>query len=122
MEMARQDEERGGLSRALDDSALQYGSAVPVAFSLARTEVDPVKREAKISAAFELAERCTSEIRTVSYSLYPPLLDELGLNAAISIYLEDFIKRSEMKIEFEASDDLGRFSMAAERALFRVVR
>jgi len=40
-------------------------------------------------------ERYTSEIRAISYLLYLPLLDELGVSAAISVYLEDFVNRVE---------------------------
>jgi signal transduction histidine kinase len=121
-ETARQDEERRTLSHSLHDSALQYGSAVTLAFAVAKKESDPADREAKIVAALELAERCASEIRTVSYLLYPPLLDELGLSAAISIYLEDFVNQSGIRVDLDAPEDLGRFPMAIEVLLFRIVQ
>ncbi len=121
-EAARQDEERRNLSHALHDSALQYGSSVALAFAVAKTEAEAAKKEARIEAAFELAERCTSEIREISYVLYPPLLDELGLSAAISVYLEGFVSQSGITVELDAPEDLGRFSMAVEVLLFRIVQ
>jgi signal transduction histidine kinase len=120
-EAARQDEERRNLSHALHDSALQYGSSVALAFAVAKTETEVAKKEARITAAFEMAERCASEIREISYVLYPPLLDELGLSAAISVYLEGFVSRSGITVELDAPEEMGRFSMAAELLLFRIV-
>jgi signal transduction histidine kinase len=121
-ETARQDDERRHLSHALHDSALQYGSAVALAFAVAKTEVETAKKEARISAACGLAERCTSEIRAISYLLYPPLLDELGISAAISVYLEDFVKQSGVRVDLDVPEDLGRLPMAIEVLLFRIVQ
>jgi signal transduction histidine kinase len=106
----------------LHDSALQYGSAVALAFAVAKTEVETAKKEARISAACGLAERCTSEIRAISYLLYPPLLDELGISAAISVYLEDFVKQSGVRVDLDVPEDLGRLPMAIEVLLFRIVQ
>jgi signal transduction histidine kinase len=51
----------------------------------------------------------TSEIRTSSYLLHPPLLDEEGLNAAISLYVRGLIERSGLDITFNISDGLEDF-------------
>jgi two-component system, NarL family, sensor kinase len=50
-----------------------------------------------------LVEECVNEVRTISYLLYPPMLEEIGLTSAIPWYLEGFSKRSGIKTSFEAA-------------------
>jgi two-component system, NarL family, sensor kinase len=69
-----------------------------------------------------LAEECVKEVRTISYLLYPPMLEEMGLKSAIPWYLEGFSKRSGIKTSFEIPNDFGRMSRDAELALFRVLQ
>jgi len=69
-----------------------------------------------------LAEECVKEVRTISYLLYPPMLEEMGLKSAIPWYLEGFSKRSGIKTSFEIPDDFRRMSRDAELVLFRVLQ
>jgi len=62
------------------------------------------------------------EVRTISYLLYPPLLEEMGLKSAIPWYLEGFTGRSGIQVTFAASSDSGRLSRDTELALFRVLQ
>jgi two-component system, NarL family, sensor kinase len=69
-----------------------------------------------------LVDECVKQVRTVSYLLYPPMLDELGLKSAILWYLDGFSKRSEIKATFEIPDDFERLSQDTELVLFRVLQ
>ena len=69
-----------------------------------------------------MAELCTSEIRTISYLLHPPLLDEVGLASAISWYVDGFSQRSGIRVQLEIQDDIGRLPQDLENALFRIVQ
>jgi len=62
------------------------------------------------------------EIRTLSYLLHPPLLDELGLVSALKEYVEGFSERSGIKLELEIQSGFGRLPQDAETALFRIVQ
>ena len=62
------------------------------------------------------------EIRTVSYLLHPPLLDENGLPEALRWYTEGLIQRSGLKIVLDISTDFGRLPDAIEMAVFRIVQ
>jgi signal transduction histidine kinase len=62
------------------------------------------------------------EIRSLSYLLHPPLLDELGLASAIEEYVKGFSQRSGIRFRFEMSSDVGRMSKESEMALFRIVQ
>jgi len=48
------------------------------------------------------------EVRTVSYLLHPPLLDEAGLASALRWYAEGFSQRSKINVELELAEDFGR--------------
>ena len=62
------------------------------------------------------------EIRTVSYLLHPPFLDEAGLLSALRWYSTGFAERSGIRVELEVPDRLERLPLDAETALFRVVQ
>jgi signal transduction histidine kinase len=69
-----------------------------------------------------LADQCLREIRTVSYLLHPPELDHLGLQSALARYIDGFVQRSGIRIEFEVPSDAGRLPPEIEMALFRIVQ
>ena len=72
--------------------------------------------------ARELVHQLTSEIRTTSYLLHPPLLDEEGLQAAISMYVRGLAERSGLDITFDISEGFGRLPRDMELAIFRLVQ
>jgi signal transduction histidine kinase len=76
----------------------------------------------EINKCGNLAEECVKEVRTISYLLYPPMLEEMGLKSAIPWYLEGFSKRSGIETTFKAPKDFGRLSRDAELVLFRVLQ
>lgn len=121
--MNLQDEERRRLARELHDSAGQYLAAIQM--NLSSLQKSPAllgSDKLKVVDAIELAEQCITEIRTISYLLHPPLLDELGLTSALSMYVEGFAKRSEIGVELEIPSSVGRLPGGIETALFRVVQ
>ena len=67
-------------------------------------------------------EQAATELRTLSYLLHPPLLDEVGLVAALAWYVEGFARRSGLAIGLEARDDLERLPTEIETPLYRVVQ
>lgn len=114
-----QDEERRRIGREIHDSLGQYLSVLKMKLdSMTVTSVTPEE----INECGNLAEECVKEVRTISYLLYPPMLEEMGLTSAIPWYLEGFSKRSGIKTTFQAQKDLGRLSRDSELVLFRVLQ
>jgi signal transduction histidine kinase len=70
----------------------------------------------------ELANRACNEIRTISYLLHPPLLEEAGLSHALRWYVNGFIERTNIQVHLDVTPDLGRLSRDKELALFRIVQ
>jgi len=59
---------------------------------------------------------------TLSYLLYPPLLDEAGLPSALQWYIDGLAQRSNLKIDLHISSDVGRLSQELETTIFRIVQ
>jgi signal transduction histidine kinase len=85
-----------------------------------------IQRLTKTAAAVEdseaLVREMTADIRTISYLLHPPLLDEAGLTSALRWYVEGLTARSEIRIDLEVPDNFGRLAKDLETAIFRVVQ
>jgi signal transduction histidine kinase len=114
-----QDEERRRIGREIHDSLGQYLSVLKMKLdSMGST---PATAEESAECA-NLVEECVKEVRTISYLLYPPMLEEMGLKSAIPWYLEGFSKRSGIETSFTAAEDFGRLSRDAELVLFRVLQ
>jgi signal transduction histidine kinase len=69
-----------------------------------------------------LLDRSIREVRTLSYVLHPPMLDETGLEDAIRYYLKGYVDRTGIAVDFEVPPDFGRIRQDMELALFRVVQ
>jgi signal transduction histidine kinase/CheY-like chemotaxis protein len=119
-----QDEERRRLARDLHDTV---GQEIVVALmtldTIARTweKPDPNARK-NLLEAVDWLRKVESEIRTFSYLLHPPLLDDMGLGSALNWYVEGFSKRSGVSVELSLPDNLPRLSLQAETALFRITQ
>ena len=118
-----QDEERRRIARDLHDITGQELAVLGMSLELANRSLNsPEKAREAIIESVGLAHKIENEIRTLSYVLHPPLLDELGLGSALSWYAEGFAKRTKIRVETKITPNLPRFSPSDETALFRVVQ
>jgi PAS domain S-box-containing protein len=119
--MHMQDDEHRRIARELHDSIGQYLAAIKM--TLAQTDqADRQKAKAALSESQHLLDQCVTEVRTISYLLHPPLLDETGLASAAKWYVEGFGKRSNIQVQLEVSERIARLPNAVELALFRVLQ
>jgi signal transduction histidine kinase len=119
-----EDAERRRIARELHDSTGQKLAALSMTVGLLQdaTTTPGGKTEKMFADCLAMIEQCAQEIRTLSYLLHPPLLDELGLIVAIGDYVAGFSKRSGVQVAFDAPPDLERLPPEAELALFRVMQ
>jgi PAS domain S-box-containing protein len=119
-----QDEERRSIARDLHDSTGQ--NLVVLAASLAQLQdsIPSASRKSRmlVSESQALADQCIREVRTLSYLLHPPMLEEAGLEDAICLYAEGFTKRSGILVQLEIAPQFGRLERDTELTLFRVVQ
>jgi PAS domain S-box-containing protein len=115
-----QDEERGRLGRELHDTIGQYLSALKMTLEVL-TSTPPAKRsEEHLAECIRMSDECIREVRTISYLLYPPMLQEMGLQTAIEWHVDGFIKRSGIQVDYDIQEDMGRLPRDIEVALFRI--
>jgi PAS domain S-box-containing protein len=119
-----QDEERRRIARELHDSVGQMLAAVSMNLSHVHREagaLTPASARA-LEENIGLVEQISTEIRTISHLLHPPLLDEVGLQSALQWYIDGFSERSKINVNLELPDDFGRLPRNLEITLFRVVQ
>ena len=119
-----QDEERRRIARELHDSAgqilTQLGMILARVAQEARQGGSYLAKDAEDSE--RLVQQLSQEIRTMSYLLHPPLLDEIGLSGALRWYTDGLMERSGMDIRLSVADDFGRLPSDMELVMFRLVQ
>jgi signal transduction histidine kinase/CheY-like chemotaxis protein len=119
-----QDEERRHIARELHDSAGQ--TLTVLGMNLAQLVQNAGRTAPEIAAEAEtiqeMVQQLHRDIRTTSYLLHPPLLDESGLRSALSWYIEGLGERSGLEIELDISQEFGRLPREMELVVFRLVQ
>jgi PAS domain S-box-containing protein len=119
-----QDEARRRIARELHDSTAQnlLGAALGIGQALRLAPRLKQTAKAALEESRSLIEQSQREIRTVSYLLHPPMLDEAGLPAALRWLCEGFAKRTEIAVDLDIGREIGRMPEEIEAALFRIAQ
>ena len=121
--IASQDSERRRIARELHDSLGQ--KVIGLKMNLERIVRSPnlsSENAALLSESVSLIEAITKEVRTISYLLHPPLLDELGLISALHSLLDGLSQRSGIKTRLRVDDGFGRLPAEMEISVYRIVQ
>jgi len=119
-----QDEERRRIGREMHDSLGQYLSALKIKLGILDVKYRSLHPEIsqELTNCFNILDECVREVRTISYLLYPPMLEEMGLKSAISWYLDGFMQRGGIEVRLNMDDDFERLPRDAELVFFRVLQ
>jgi len=119
-----QDEERRRIARDLHDTTGQKIAVLSMSLDRLAKLVDTRKVDVNdaLTESRDVVGKIGEEIRTLSYLLHPPLLDECGLASAVLWYAEGFKKRSGIHLNVSIDEELVRLTTDAETALFRVLQ
>jgi PAS domain S-box-containing protein len=119
-----QDQERRRIGRELHDSLGQSLAMLKLKLESAAAFVEsrPDLAAQDVAQCIRLSDESIKEVRIVSYLLYPPMLEEMGLKSAIPWYLSGFSTRSGIATAFKAEEAFGRLASEAELAMFRVLQ
>jgi two-component system NarL family sensor kinase len=120
-----QDEERRHIARDLHDVTGQKLAVLSMALSRVLNRPNgnlDADSQRALTESLAWSKEVAAEIRTLSYLLHPPLLDELGLSSAVKWYLAGFTSRTGILMETEIPSDIQRLSPDAEVAIFRVLQ
>jgi PAS domain S-box-containing protein len=119
-----QDDERRHIARELHDSAGQ--TLTVMGMDLAQL-IDKAERLAPqllpdAQVLEQSLRQLQREIRTTSYLLHPPLLDDIGLASALSWYVGGLAERTSLRIRLDIAEDFGRLPRDMELVVFRTVQ
>lgn len=119
-----QEKEGRRIARELHDSVGQLLAAISMNHAVIQPEASKLSSHAANCLAENagMVEEVSKQIRTISYLLHPPLLDEAGLPPALRCFVAGFAKRSEIAVELEISPKLERLPQEIEISVFRVVQ
>ncbi len=120
-----QDEERRHIARDLHDITGQKLAVQSIGLSqLLNRKTEGLDTESRriLSECATLTKQVGEEIRTLSYLLHPPLLDELGLSSAVKWYAEGFERRTGIGVQVDIASDFVRLPSDVEVTLFRVIQ
>ena len=121
--MTLQDEERRRIARDLHDTAGQTLAAIKMSVALIKQIKDaPAALEPLLDDLNALADEALQEVRTTSYLLHPPLLDEAGIASAARWFVEGFARRSGIKVHCDIPDRMDRPPRDCELVLFRILQ
>jgi len=119
-----QDDERRRIGRELHDGMAQTVLAINLSLAQVRQSAQPLSDTSKraLDKARELLQQMSREIRTLSYLLHPPLLDDLGLVTALKEYVNGFSERSGIETSLELQPRFRRLPQIVETAFFRITQ
>lgn len=119
-----QDAERRRIARELHDGLGQLLAAMSMNVSHVMKEKEKLSPDTArcVTDNAGLIAQATAEVRTVSYLLHPPMLDEVGLQSALRWYTEGFTERSKINVALELDSNIGRLPEDYELSLFRVAQ
>jgi signal transduction histidine kinase/CheY-like chemotaxis protein len=121
-----QDDERRRIARELHDSSGQVLSVLSMNLAILARNSGKAGQETKnsdlIRESLELVRQISQEIRTTSYLLHPPMLDETGLVGALRWYIDGLVERGGIDIRLNIPEDFERQSREVELVIFRVVQ
>jgi signal transduction histidine kinase len=119
-----QDDERRRIARELHDSTGQKLAVLAMNLTMVEKQATSLGAESskRLAESASLTREIADEIRTLSYLLHPPMLDECGFEAAIQMYLRGINRQEGLEVEWEMPKRLQRLSEEAELAIFRIVQ
>jgi signal transduction histidine kinase len=116
-----QDSERRRIARELHDSVGQFLAGLKINLSQLE-DGGRIQRPKLIRETIELTDYAIQEVRTISHLLHPPLMEELGFLSAARWYVDEYGKRSQIRVSISVDEPIQRLPREVEIALFRVLQ
>lgn len=119
-----QDEERRRIARELHESTAQDLAALRMCLGeIQRSETSLTRAaEETMNQCLQISDKLIGEVRTLSYVLHPPFLEEAGLKMVVPWFTAGFSERSGIQVDLDLSEDLRPLPPGYETALFRIMQ
>lgn len=121
--LTAQEEERRNIARELHDEVGQVLTAIKVELSVAERAIAAAGGPAHLlQDARSIADGALHTVRDLSHMLRPPLLDDMGLSAAVAWYTKGFGRRHSIPVALHAEGMADRLPPEIEAAAYRIVQ
>ena len=121
--VSTQEEERRTIARELHDEIGQVLTVIKMELSHAQRVISSGGASLDLlDDARSITDRALHAVRDISHFLHPPLLDDLGLSAAVDWYVQSINKRHELRVDLRAQNMSARLPSEIEVALYRIVQ
>ncbi|MCL5962278.1 MAG: histidine kinase [Chloroflexi bacterium] len=117
-----QEEERKRIARELHDETAQALTALLVRLRLLSNASTLEEAKGRVAELREVTARTLEEVRRLALELRSAVLDDLGLVAALEIYVDDYNKLGNATTRLHCRGVQQRLSPETELALYRVVQ
>lgn len=117
-----QEAERARMARELHDQIGQTLTAAKLGLQSVRSAVSDSAAAGRLEDSIRLAAQVLQQVRDLSLDLRPPLLDELGLTAALGTHVQSLARRTGLAVEFRAEPLSERPSQEVAIACFRIAQ
>jgi signal transduction histidine kinase len=121
-QLQARDDERRRIAREIHETTVQKLAALRLNLAALRRSGVGEGEGALLEECVTLADSSITDLRTLSYLLHPPMLDEAGLGSAVRWYAAGFAKRSGLVVRIDVPAEIERFPQEVEIALFRLVQ
>jgi len=116
------DRERAALARELHDSTAQRLAALMLQVSAAARDSKDPALAARLAAIRDDAEEVTEEVRLLSHTVHPRVLDDLGLVPALHKLARDSSAGTGIDVDVEADTDGSSIPPPVAAVLYRVAQ
>lgn len=121
--LSARDEEQRRIASELHENTAQLLAALSMYFGVLQDEQESLSPRAArvVENSRKVTENLLKQVRKLSYLLHPPTLDDMGLSSALTEYVDHMVARTNLRVDLEISENVGRLPRRLEIALFRMV-
>ena len=117
-----EDAERRRIARDLHDVTGQKVASLALNVRLLAKQIPEAESNKLVSETLQLTDQITTDIRSLSYILHPPMLDELGLVPALREYVEGVSERTGLEIQLNVGESYPDLPDDIKITVFRIVQ
>jgi signal transduction histidine kinase len=117
-----QETERRQIAHELHNEVSQALAIIKTNLQSMSRSLDATPHLSRLRESIAQTDRILHQVHELSLTLRPPLLDDMGLEAALRWYVEQQTQQSELQSRFVVEDLDERLDPAVETACFRVAQ